>query len=367
MKILDRYIAKKFIFNFFIGVLGSLVIFFSFDFLEIIQQVTVGKLSISEVPFVIVASIPSIISYEIMHLASLIGSLITMNDMNNSFEIIALQTSGIKFSRIIRTPLILSTFIALSLFLFTEYVSTGLTKEKRETWRRINGVIVSKNRDNIYYKSGNRFYRIDHVNGYENRVSNIQYVDLNGYKAERIVNAKEGKYDPDKKEWILESVHINIIKEDKVTEHEIYEADIKESIEDFLKYKLITSDQNSADRELVFKDLTFNEIRDNINFLQASGGNYKKLFTHVHHQRLAYPFSIIIMTLIGLAMLSKYSREGRGKTLGIGIILGFLYYIVVEISKAIGIGAILPIIISAWIPNAIFLILGIYFLRSALD
>jgi lipopolysaccharide export system permease protein len=372
LKIIDRYIAKKFLINLIVGMFGSIVIFFSFDFFAIIEKVTAGKLSLIDVPMLSLKSIPSIISYEMMHLASLIAALLTMNDLSSHLEVIALKTSGISFYRIVTTPLIIAAIFSGGMFLFTEYVSVWTHKQKKDMFQKIDGIVISKNRDNIYYRSGNRFFRMGNVNGYTNKVRDIQIIEMNNNsEIIKIINARSGFYAPETGTWTLEYVIENLIENNQTLEHATYSPEIKESIEDFLKYKFILDSSSDSDnfspQNDFAKELSFKQIRDNISFLQSAGGNYKRLSTHVHHQRVAYPFSIFVMTAIGFALLNKFSRSGKSKSIVFGIFIGYAYYLVVEVSKAIGLGGFLPITISAWIPNLFFALLGIYLFIMAND
>ena len=365
-KTIDRYIMKKFLINLMVGSIGSTVIFFVFDFITIIEKVTSGNLALLDVPYLAVKAIPSIISYEMLHLSGLIAGLLTMVDLTSHLEIVSMKTSGISFIRIMATPLIISFTVSSLIFGFTEFVSVGSLKSKQDTYRKLNGTIISRNRNDIYYKSGDRFFRIYNVDGYNNRVINFQMVDLKDNEVVRIVNAKEGSYDPKTQKWNLKDAVVNLVAKDEIIEHANYDPEVEESIDDFLKYKII-SETPSGERDpyISSKQLSFKEIRDNITFLEKAGGNYKRLLTHVHHQRIAYPFSIFIMVGIGLAIMSKFSRSGKGKSIIVGILIGFAYYVIVEIAKALGFGGLVPMVVSAWIPNFTFAIVGVYlFLRA---
>lgn len=366
VRIIDIYISKKFFKNLIIGFLGAVVIFFSFDFFKIIEKVTSGSLPLKDVSKLALNSIPAIISYEMMHLASLIGSLLTMYDLNVNLEIVALKTSGISFRRIMAAPLAISLMLSTSLFIFTEYVSVNSFKEKKITWDKLDGIIISKNRDNIYYRSDNTFYRIGNVDGYNNKVKRFQSVVIEGNFVEKIVNAFSGSYNPDNGEWTLHKVTITDIKNGTDTFHDEYKIKIKETIETFLKYKIANSESIDFNKaQDLGKDLSFKDIKDNISFLKSSGGNYKRLLTHIHHQRVAYPFSIFVMSIVGLSLVSQFSRSGKSKSITTGILIGFSYYVVFEIAKAMGFGGIVSMVVSAWIPNTIFLIIGLFFFAKA--
>lgn len=365
-KTIDRYIMKKFAMNLLIGSIGATVIFSVFDFITIIEKVTSGELALLDVPYLAIKSVPSIVSYEMLHLSGLIAGLLTMVDLTSHLEIVAMKTSGISFLRIMAAPLVISFLVSSLIFGFTEFVSVGSLKSKQEIYRKLNGTIISRNRNNIYYKSGDRFFRIYNVDGYSNKVLNFQMVDLKDNEVVRIVNAKEGSYDPKTKKWNLKNAVVNLVAKDEIIEHANYDPEVKESIDDFLKYKII-SETPSGDRDpyIKSKQLSFKQIRDNITFLEKAGGNYNRLLTHVHHQRIAYPFSIFIMAGIGLAIMSKFSRSGKGKSITVGILIGFSYYVIVEIAKALGFGGLVPMILSAWTPNIIFAAVGVYLFLKA--
>lgn len=363
IKRVDLYISKKYIFNLILGSAASLVIFFVFDLFAIIERVTAGKVSFADVPYLVINAIPAIISYEMMHLASLIAAILTVYDMNTHLELIVLKTSGISFKRIIIAPMVIAFTVSMSLFAFTEFVSINTFNNKVEAFRKADGYIISKNRNNIFYRSDNQFFRISNVDGYNNRVINLQVVTIKDDNIVEIMNAERGYYDVETG-WTLETVVINKVEKGEVVEYARYVPNFEESIEDFLKYRII-SDNLTQEQEDFGKTLTFKEVRDNISFLQAAGGNYKRLLSHIYNQRIAYPFSVVIMTLIGFCILSGFSRSGKGNSILMGMLIGFAYYVSIEIARAIGISGALPIFIAAWIPNIIFLLIGLYYLFNS--
>ena len=353
LTILDRYMMKAFIKNLVIGILGSIVIFFSLDFFAIIREVTSGNLAWAEVPVLAINTIPRIISYDMMHMAALIGSLITMSALTSSLEIVALKTSGVRFRRIVMAPLILAFTLSLSLMLFTEFVSVYSSKNAKSMWRKLRGTVISKIKTNKYFRSDNKFYRLGRIDGYANSVRDFQMVTVDGIDVKTIFNAKKGNFDKENKKWTFTNVIINNIVEDNIETHDTYELDMKETPSDFLRF------------EFDKIELTLHEIQENIHFLEASGGDPQRLVTHVYHQRFAYPFSILIMTIIGLALVSRFSRAGTSHAVTMGILVGFAYYIVVEIAKAMGLGRVWPMLLTAWLPNLIFLLIGIYYFIKA--
>jgi lipopolysaccharide export system permease protein len=83
------------------------------------------------------------------------------------------------------------------------------------------------------------------------------------------------------------------------------------------------------------------------------------------HQRLAFPFSAFILTLIGVSISSRKTRGGIGVHIGIGLILSLSYLLFMQVSQQFSIKGNLSPALSAWIPNIIFAVIGAYLYKTA--
>jgi lipopolysaccharide export system permease protein len=82
------------------------------------------------------------------------------------------------------------------------------------------------------------------------------------------------------------------------------------------------------------------------------------------YRRFAYPFAAIILTLIGFAVSTKKRRGGTPLQIGIGLVINFVYVLLVVMGQAI-IGDNAPAWIAVWIPNIVFFIVAVFMLRIA--
>ena len=83
------------------------------------------------------------------------------------------------------------------------------------------------------------------------------------------------------------------------------------------------------------------------------------------YRRYAFPFSTLILTLIGVSLSSRKVRGGIGMHLGIGIGLTFSYILFMQVSQVFAaVGGISPML-AVWIPNIIYGLLSIYMLKIA--
>lgn len=83
------------------------------------------------------------------------------------------------------------------------------------------------------------------------------------------------------------------------------------------------------------------------------------------HKRFALPFACVVFAIIAVPLGIQNQRSGRAGGFASGIILLMLYYILMSAGKTINEKGIAPAFIAVWIPNALFLGLGIFLLKRA--
>ncbi|MDX1636890.1 MAG: LptF/LptG family permease, partial [Balneolaceae bacterium] len=111
--------------------------------------------------------------------------------------------------------------------------------------------------------------------------------------------------------------------------------------------------------------LTYPEAQDYIASLERSGATGISLPRIQYYGRLAYPFSIIVVTIIGFSIASVRRRGGKGFYIAAGLTISFLYLAFMKVIEPFGQeGAIEPIV-AALIPHLFFFLVGIGLLFSA--
>ena len=100
--------------------------------------------------------------------------------------------------------------------------------------------------------------------------------------------------------------------------------------------------------------MNYFELNDYIDLLSLQGAADINGFYVEKYTRIATPFSVFILTLIGVSVSSRKVRGGMGKNLGLGLALSFLYILFMRFSTMFAIGGTLPPLLSMWLPNIIF-------------
>lgn len=83
-------------------------------------------------------------------------------------------------------------------------------------------------------------------------------------------------------------------------------------------------------------------------------------------KRYAMTAAAFILTLIGMALSSRKSKGGMGLNIGIGLLLSFSYILFSTITSSFAISGATSARVAMWIPNVMYLIIGVVlYLRAA--
>jgi lipopolysaccharide export system permease protein len=111
--------------------------------------------------------------------------------------------------------------------------------------------------------------------------------------------------------------------------------------------------------------MTYNELNNYIELLKLQGSDELKLFLIEKHRRIANPFAVFILTLIGVTLSSRKIRGGIGMNIGIGLTLSFSYILFLQFASQFSLKGNLGPMLAMWIPNILYSIIGIVLYKMA--
>jgi len=276
----------------------------------------------------------------------LLAALITFGLFSRNHEIVAMKANGISLHRIAR-PVLVFALLACGLnFLLNEYVTPAAN------WRAeyIKYVEVQKKKEwgafkenQIWYKSQNAICNFKLFVPSENRIKGvtISYLDPQFNLSSRI-DAREALWKGDR--WELRDVLRTTFsgREFPVIERlPTLAVDIAETPEDFHVV------QKSADQ------MGFRELRNYIRKLRQEGYDATRYETDLQG-KIAFVFVSLILALIGVVFPMRSERSGgMAQGIGIGVIIGFSYWIVFAFTLSLGRSGTLPPVVAAWATNVI--------------
>ncbi len=246
-----------------------------------------------------------------------------------------MKANGISLYRIAR-PVVAFALLACGLnFLLNEFVTPAANWQAEY----IKYVEVQKKKEwgafkenQIWYKSQNAIYNFKLFAPAENRLKGvtISYLDARFNLLSRI-DAREALWKGDR--WELRDVLRTTFagKDFPVIERlPTLDVDIAERPEDF---QIV---QKSADQ------MGFRELRNYIRKLRQEGYDATRYETDLHG-KIAFVFVSLILALIGVAFPMRSERSGGiAQGIGIGVIIGFSYWIVFAFTLSLGRSGTLP-------------------------
>lgn len=356
MKTIDYYIIKKFLGTFFYSISLLILIVIIFDLSENIDDFISKKAPLHDIIFDYYFNfIPYFVNL-FSYLFTFISVIYFTSQMASNSEVIAILSSGISYNRFLRPYFYSAIMLALLSFFLSNFVIPH-TNQKRRAFTDVYIQNLSKSKDeNIHLQiSPGTFVYMESFN--------LKNYTGNRFTIERFKdNMLEYKLMADRIEWDTITSHWQI------ENYTIRTIDgMKEKI---TKGKRLDTTLNLLPAELYIKkenyeEMTFGELQRYIKKEKLKGASEVVLYDMEKYNRIASPFSMLVMTLIGVSLSSRKLRGGIGMHLGLGILLAFSYILFMRVSTVFATFGNLPPYIAAWIPNLIFAVIGVMLLRSA--
>jgi lipopolysaccharide export system permease protein len=125
----------------------------------------------------------------------------------------------------------------------------------------------------------------------------------------------------------------------------------------FERYSFIIDVGSSWDSRKRMCEMTLREIRQEVEALQVSGGNYLRVLVE-WHKRLALPVACLVLGVVGAPLGILNRRTGRlgGFAISAGVLL--LYYILVTVGSSLAETGNIPTVLGIWTPIVLVVVSG---------
>ena len=355
MNKIDRYIIKKFLGTFFYSLLLLLLVVIVIDFSEKIDDFIQNDLSFF-----------TIISEYYLHFLPYFANLFSplfifisvvffTSRLADNSEIIAIFNSGMSFKRFLRPFIISAMFLSVLSFILGSYVIPISNKYRIDFQNKYLKSQKQILRKNIHLqKTENHYYYLE---GYNNK-RNIGYkFSVENFENGKLINKLRANYiqwDEETKKWTLNKYEIRTFHEDRET--------LKVGEKTDTTLMLFPSD--FIIQTNLAETMNLKELNKNIESETIKSSGKAKFYTIEKHKRIAFPFAIIILTIIAVALSSKKKKGGIGTNMGLGLLISFSYILFFQFSSTLSINGNLEPWIAVWIPNILYIFLGILLLRK---
>lgn len=353
MKILDKYIIKKFLSTFIFVVLIILAIVVVIDYTEKNDDFMKHNLTFIEILPYYGGFIPWIANL-ITPITIFIAAVFVTSKMAGHTEIIAMLAGGMSFRRFMRPYFIGAGIIAVFSFLMNSYIIPNTNKTRIAFETAYTKKPFYFNDRNIHLKIAPEIYA--YMESYNNQ-RDVGY----RFTLERIANkelkeklsARRIEWDSVKTSWTIKDWELRKINgfEEEFTSGKELDTLLNFSPSDF------------ANNYGLQETFTTPELNEYINLLKERGADNVKIYLIERYIRYMSPFAALILTFIGVIVSSKKTRGGTGFQIALGFVIAFVFIIFFILSKAIAENSTINPILAVWIPNIVFSIVGLILYR----
>jgi lipopolysaccharide export system permease protein len=355
LKKLDIYIIKTFLTTFFatIGLFAFIIIVFDLgekldDFMgnNIPAKVVIFDYYVNFIPFIINTFSPVFVFITVIFFTSQIAQ---------RTEFIAMLSSGISYVRILRPYLITAVFLGLMTFMLNSWIIPRSDKKRVIFENTYIRDVYNEHKESIHRQlSPDMFISIGWFSFYD---SSGSHVTLEKYDSGKLVSktyARRISYNSENKKWKLKDVFTRDFLEDGsevLTKHHLLDTTLHFNPDEFFR---------KVEDMQAFNYVELNHI---IAKEKARGSETVHLYTTEKYKRFGAPFTLIILSLLGVFVSSKKSRGGLGLNLGVGILMTFGLLFLIQFFNSYAIMGIMSPAVAIAIPNLIYGVVALLMYR----
>lgn len=344
LKILDRYIIRKFLSTFFFMLGVIMLLAMVFDLSERLSEFIDNQAPLKAIVFDYYLNF-------ILFYGNLFSSMIIFVSviwftakLAQDTEIIPMWNSGKPFSRFLRPYMIAATIIMLISLVMNHFIlpkSNRTRLDFEEKYYR-DAMSVSDyhaeypGHQVVYFSS---YYQEDNL---ANDFVLEQWNDQN--RITYLIKARTAENESGTNKWTLTDYYERRVgyPNDLVTEGHRKDTVFQFKIEEM------------AQRDNIAEAMTYAELRSFIDREKEKGSGNVPMYEIELYQRTSYPFAAYVLTIIGVSVSSRKKRGGIGVNIAIGLMIIFVYIFAMKVTTVAAMNVGFPASIAVWVPNALF-------------
>lgn len=357
--VIDKYLIKEFIKYALLTVLCVVAIYQLIDLFDELDYFASRHVSFFTVALYYLYSTPQAVSL-LLPVGIILSCFFVYGILTRERSIQVFQSAGINIYRLFAPIIAIGVLLIFVQFFGYECITIPAGKKlsdlKRNKIERRQARITTK-RNNLYVRGQNQ--TVFYIKEYESEVldtglrsgimKDFIIIQLsNSGKFEKRVDGGKAVYENN--HWFAHKVNERIFVSDSVEEYNFYDTltlDIFEKPGDF------------TDEVRAIEEMSVWELKRLINQLRIAGA--KTATSEVeYHFRFSASFIGIILILLGLPLAVRLKKGGVMFGLGLGLLFSFIYWGLLQVTRAFGQVSLMSPLAAAWISNLVFLVVDIY-------
>lgn len=351
MRIIPRYMLRHFLPVFALALFAFTSLYLIVDFFENMEKFIEKRVPLADTLSYFLNKTPSVAAQGIP-MACLLAALITLGLLKRNRELIAMEAAGIKAVSYV-SPIIVAAFCISAVHLvFGETVSRSMNQVSAKIWneqvQRRKGHF-SWGRENVWYHGQDVIYQ---VRIYDKRTQTLEKVSLffldPQFKLVQRLDAKRFHWNGT--QWVAEN-GLALKFGESGTEQETFEE---------RTFRMQETPADFSGLETVPEELDWADLYQYARKIRQEGYNSRPYEVELH-QRIAFPLSTLVLAILGIIIaLRQKVHGGIALGVGIGLLVGSLYFAVQQLGCALATAGILHPAVGVWAGNTIFFAAAVY-------
>ena len=350
---LDRYVLREFTKILVTTALGFPLLVIIIDLTDHLNKYLSRDLSPGQIALSYVYWIPDSM-FMVLPAAVLFAAVFTIGSFTRHSELTAAKASGVSFHRVVAPILAASVVVALFTLFLGELVPV--------TDRRRNNILEERRfsealtRYNFAYEAQRgRVYQITSLDVPRHQIDNIS-IERKGIGPSYptyLLAARTAAWDSTRRGWTLRRGELHIIP-DSLRSYGIRFDSARDNAFTEAPPDLTASPRGTD-------EMRYGQLKRFITALERSGADANELRVELA-LKIAIPVTCIIIAIFGMPLATSTQRGGAAYGIGISLATTIIFLMLIQITKAVGQGGVIPPTLAAWLPNVLFGIIGLVLL-----
>ena len=348
---LDRYVFVEFWKIFISTALGFPLLLVVIDLTDNLNKYLSRNLPRQNIMMSYVYWLPDSM-FMVLPAAVLFATVFSIGGFTRHSEITAAKASGISFYRLI-APILLGAVLACGLDLALGEV-VPITNQRRADLLQEKSVSTQQTIRYNFAFAGEygRVYKIGSLNTNAATMDQAQ-IERKGHGAEYpsyVLTARSARYDK-KGGWTLGGGYLEVVPDTTPASFAIAFDSLRDRRLTERPIEMMAKPRSPE--EMRYEELT--------RFIRAQerSGSDANLLRVERALKIAIPATCIIIALFGAPLATSTQRGGTAYGIGVSLATTVVFLMLIQLTKAIGGKGLIPPDLAAWVPGAIFGVIGL--------
>ena len=350
---LDRYVFLEWMKIFCSTAIGLPILLVIIDLTDHLQSYLSREIPRADIALSYVYWMPQSM-FMALPAAVLFATVFSIGTFTRHSEITAAKASGISFYRF-TAPILLGALIATGLDLAIAEV-VPITDARRNELLRESTVQSGTQRFNFAYAAEfGRVYKAQTLNVTNGTLDKVQ-IERKGNGRDYptvLISAAGAQYDSTKSRWAMGPGDMHVIRDSSPSMVFSFEG----LVDKHMRERPLDLMARPRDPQ----EMRYSELTRFIRALERSGGDANLLKVE-RALKIAIPITCLVIALFGAPLATSTQRGGAAYGIGLSLAITVTFLMLIQLTKPLGGKNIIWPDIAAWLPNALFAVMGIVLL-----